>query len=385
MDPLKIANLAYAITIILNCACAAMFFHFNPIKKEKNLAITIKYFLMLYLATAAAYLVFLGEIWANKTLSIFLSNLLFMIGFYSIRYAFLWRTGHNKHLYHNYFVLLHIAIFVFIQVYILHILYDILNYRIIFALCNYIIILASCISIIPKQKEQKSYGEKVAISAIIIAMVLLLIALIIHLFTFNTFIYQTALMIVQGLIALCFLGAFQTLLLSDVSDLHYENSITDPLTGLYNRRYFIQQASSALKTARRHEFPISLIMCDIDYFKKINDQFGHDSGDKALQSFSNLLTKMVRDGDTLSRYGGEEFAILLPQTSLKGALTLAERMRHETEQMLIPTAQETIKFTASFGVTSISAPTDFEMSLKIVDEAMYKAKELGRNRVQQSE
>jgi diguanylate cyclase (GGDEF)-like protein len=385
MDPLKIANLAYAITIILNCTCAAMFFHFNPIKKEKNLAITIKYFLMLYLATAAAYLVFLGEIWSNKTLSIFLSNLLFMIGFYSIRYAFLWRTGYKKHLYQNPLVLIHTVIFVFIQVYILHIVYDILNYRIIFALVNYIIILASCINIIPKQKKQKSYGEKVAISAIIIAISLLLIALIIHVFTFNIFIYQTALMIAQGLIALCFLGAFQTLLLSDVSNLHYENSITDPLTGLYNRRYFMQQASSALKTARRHEFPISLIMCDIDYFKKINDKFGHDSGDKALQSFSNLLTNRVRDGDTLSRYGGEEFAILLPQTSLDGALVLAERMRHETEQMSIKTPTDTIKFTASFGVTSISAPADFEMSLKIVDDAMYKAKKLGRNRVQQSE
>jgi len=384
MDPLKIANLAYAVSIILNCSCAALFFHFNPIKQEKNLAITIKYFSILYLATAAAYLIFLGEIWSNKFISIFSSNLLFMIGFYSVRYAFLWRKGQQKHLYQSKWVLLHISLFVFIQSYILHIVNDIYNYRIIFGLANYLFVLLSCISIIPKQVNTVTYGEKVAISSISMASILLFIALIIHLFSFDAFIYQTSLMIVQGLIALCFLGAFQTLLLSDVSNLHYENSITDPLTGLYNRRYFTEQANKALKTASRHEFPISLIMCDIDFFKKINDNFGHDIGDNALQKFSDLLKSLIREGDTLSRYGGEEFAILLPQTSLDGAIILAERMREETERMALSPQQGELKFTASFGVTAISHPSDFETSLKAVDKAMYKAKELGRNQVQPS-
>jgi len=384
MDPLKIANLAYAITIILNCSCAALFFHFNPIKQEKNLAITIKYFLILFLSTATAYLIFLGEIWSNKFISILSSNFLFMIGFYSVRYAFLWRKGEQQHLYQNKWILCHIALFVFIQSYLLHIVIDILNYRIIFGLINYILILFSCIKVIPKHPNNISYGEKVAISSIVMAIILLTIALIIHLFTLDTFIYQTALMISQGLIAFCFLGAFQTLLLSDVSNLHYENSITDPHTGLYNRRYFMQQASKALKTARRHEFPIALIMCDIDYFKNINDRFGHDVGDDALQKFSDLLNGLIREGDTLSRYGGEEFAILLPQTSLEGALILAERMRDETEKMSLHSAQEKIKLTASFGVTAISSPVDLEYSLKAVDKAMYKAKSLGRNQVQPS-
>ena len=189
-------------------------------------------------------------------------------------------------------------------------------------------------------------------------------------------------MIAQGLIALCFLGAFQTLLLSDISDLHYTNSITDPLTQLYNRRYFIQQANKALITARRHDFPIALIMCDIDHFKKTNDKFGHNMGDKALQNFSHLLKSLIREGDTLSRYGGEEFTILLPQTTLEGALILAERMREKTEQISISSPLGEIKFTASFGVTAITSPINFEDSLKAVDKAMYKAKELGRNQVQ---
>lgn len=382
MDPLKLATLSYAVTIILNCTCAALFFNFNPIKKEKHLSVTIRYFMILFLTTACAYLIFLGKIWSNQLISVIISNILFMVGFYSIRYAFLWRTGTKSHLYQNKWILLHIAVFVFIQTYFFHIVVDELKYRIIFGLSSYVLILLSCLPIIPKKSGVITYGEKVAMLGVSISAALLLAVVVIHMFSFDLFIYQSVLMIVQSLTALFFLGAFQTLLLSDISDLHYENSITDKLTGLYNRRYFMEQSSIALKTAQRHEFPLALIMCDIDLFKNINDKYGHNIGDCALQKFSNLLQNIIRDGDILSRYGGEEFAILLPQTDIKGAIILAERMRQETENMLINTPIDELSFTASFGVSSISSPNSFGDSLKAADNALYKAKKSGRNQVQ---
>ncbi len=381
MDPLQIATLSYAITIILNCTCAALFFYFNPIKKEKELAVTIQYFMVLFATTTVAYIVFLGEIWTSKTLSIIIANLLFTIGFYSIRYAFLWRKGIKKHLYQDKFFYLHVSLFIFIQTYFFHIVEDNLNYRIAFGLFNYIAILLSCLPAIAKNPLSLSYGEKVTMSAIAISALLLTSALFIHLFELHTFVYQTSLMIVQSITALFFLGAFQTLLLSDISDLHYKNSITDQLTGLYNRRFFITQANKILKSAQRHDFPIALIMCDLDHFKKINDRYGHDVGDKVLQSFSKLLTTIIRETDTLSRYGGEEFAILLPQTSEQGATILAERMRNETEKMTILTNQRKIKFTASFGIAAINEKVSFEEGLKASDSALYQAKAFGRNRV----
>ncbi len=381
MDPLQIATLSYAITIILNCTCAALFFYFNPVKKQQNLSVTIQYFMVLFAATAVAYLVFLGEIWSSRVFSIITANLLFITGFYSIRYAFLWRKGFKKHLYQDKFFYAHACIFVFIQTYFFYLVDDNLNYRIIFGLFNYIAILIACLPVIPKNNLTLSYGEKVAISAIIISALLLASALFIHLFELNIFIYQTSLMVVQGITALFFLGAFQTLLLSDINELHYKNSITDQLTGLYNRRFFIEQANKILKSAQRHDFPISLIMCDIDHFKKINDRYGHNVGDKVLQNFSKLLTTIIRETDTLSRYGGEEFAILLPQTPIQGAAILAERMRSETEKMTILTDQKKIKFTASFGIAAINQKEYFDEGLKASDDALYKAKALGRNKV----
>jgi len=381
MDPLQIATLSYAITIILNCTCAALFFYFNPIKKEKNLSVTIQYFMVLFIATAVAYLIFLGEIWSNKFFSIITSNLLFLIGFYSIRYAFLWRKGFKKHLYQDKFFYAHAFLFILIQSYFFYFINDNLNHRIIFGLFNYIVILIASLPTIPKQSSHLTYGEKVAISGIIVSALLLAAALFIHLFELNIFIYQTSLMIVQGITALFFLGAFQTLLLSDISELHYQNSITDQLTGLYNRRFFIEQANKILKSAQRHDFPITLIMCDIDHFKKINDQYGHATGDKVLQKFTQLLTSIVRETDILSRYGGEEFAILLPQTSVKGAKILAERMRKETQKMTIIAEQKKIKFTASFGISAVNEYDNFDESLKASDNALYKAKELGRNQI----
>ncbi len=381
MEPLQIATLSYAITIILNCTCAALFFYFNPIKKEKNLSVTIQYFMMLFTATAIAYLIFLGEIWSNRTFSIISANLLFITGFYSIRYAFLWRKGFQQHLYQDKYFYIHASIFAFIQTYFFHIVEDNLNHRIIFGLINYIAILAYCLPIIAKNSLQYTYGEKVALSGILVSILLLASALFIHLFALDIFIYQTSLMVVQGITVLFFLGAFQTLLLSDISELHYKNSITDQLTGLYNRRFFIEQATKILKSAQRHDFPISLIMCDIDHFKAINDCYGHDMGDKVLQSFSQLLTTIVRETDTLSRYGGEEFAILLPQTSIEGAAILAERMRKKTEQMTILTEQRKIKFTASFGIAAVNENEPFEQGLKASDKALYKAKAQGRNQI----
>jgi diguanylate cyclase (GGDEF)-like protein len=381
MPPLQIAMLSYAITIILNCSFAAVFFYFNPIKKEQNLATTINYFMLVFVTTAFAYLIFLGEIWSNKTLAIVASNTLFTIGFYSIRYAFLWRSNIQQHLYQNKFFYIHTIIFVFIQTYFFHLKTDSVNYRIIFGLFNYTVILISCLPIIKKQPGNATYGEKVSFIAIMLAILLLSSALVIHLFNLDIFVYQTALMVVQAIIVLLFLGAFQTLLLSDISDLHYQNSITDQLTSLYNRRFFIEQANWHLKSAKRYDFPISLIMCDIDYFKRVNDRYGHDVGDKVLQKFSELLKSIMRENDILSRYGGEEFAILLPQTSPQDAAKLAERMRAATEKMTISLAQHKVTFTASFGIVSMHTKINLNDSLKAADNALYKAKQQGRNQV----
>jgi diguanylate cyclase (GGDEF)-like protein len=154
---------------------------------------------------------------------------------------------------------------------------------------------------------------------------------------------------------------------------------SDALTGLANRRFFLEILDKAMSFAARHQQPLSLIMADLDYFKSINDTFGHDGGDRVLKAFARLLTDSVRKEDLPARYGGEEFMLLLPGTDLKEATALAQRIRLTQENLTV--SGITRQITASFGGTQFLAGDTAEAFIKRVDEALYEAKALGRNQV----
>jgi diguanylate cyclase (GGDEF)-like protein len=152
----------------------------------------------------------------------------------------------------------------------------------------------------------------------------------------------------------------------------------DPLTGLYNRRTFSEIYEQNFNGAKRYNHVFSIIMCDIDKFKSINDIYGHDVGDKVLVAFSLIFINDLRTEDTAFRFGGEEFLIILPQTVKSDALLVAEKLRKKFEESEII---EKRPVTASFGVTSWMKEDTKEVILKRVDLALYEAKNNGRNRV----
>ncbi len=157
---------------------------------------------------------------------------------------------------------------------------------------------------------------------------------------------------------------------------------TDSLTGVYNRHQLVSLAEIEFERARRYKHPTSTIMLDIDYFKQINDTYGHATGDKVLLSLAQLLTREVRTSDLVARYGGEEFMLLLPETSLEKAQEMAERIRFTVADTPFMVDGQTIRFTISLGVTSSeSVGQDFESLLKEADRLMYQAKQSGRNRI----
>jgi diguanylate cyclase (GGDEF)-like protein/PAS domain S-box-containing protein len=157
---------------------------------------------------------------------------------------------------------------------------------------------------------------------------------------------------------------------------------TDSLTGVLNRRELVRRAEIELERARRHQHPISIIMMDIDHFKGVNDAYGHTAGDKVLVSLAQLLTSEVRTFDLVGRFGGEEFVLLLPETTTLHAQDIAERIRHTVAATSLIVGGETICFTISLGVTSSeSSGHDFKSLLDEADRLMYQAKRLGRNQV----
>ena len=155
-------------------------------------------------------------------------------------------------------------------------------------------------------------------------------------------------------------------------------SVTDALTGLLNRRYMEQRLMEETKRSNRHGYPMSFMMIDVDDFKGYNDNFGHPAGDEALKMVGNLIRETLRSADVAARFGGEEFAILLPQTTSREALTIADRIRATIEQTKFPHRQVTI----SIGVSSCSAELCRDADLvSAADQALYRAKRGGRNRV----
>jgi diguanylate cyclase (GGDEF)-like protein/PAS domain S-box-containing protein len=158
-------------------------------------------------------------------------------------------------------------------------------------------------------------------------------------------------------------------------------SVTDPLTNLINRRKFFEELEKEANRCRRYKHPLSLIMLDIDHFKKVNDTFGHQFGDKVLCHIAEILRTNTRRTDTVARYGGEEFIILLPETPLVGGGEVAERIRQATAKSVICDNLNNIAVTVSLGVTNFSLEDNIDSFVKRADQALYKAKDAGRNAV----
>jgi diguanylate cyclase (GGDEF)-like protein/PAS domain S-box-containing protein len=175
-------------------------------------------------------------------------------------------------------------------------------------------------------------------------------------------------------------------ILIDISKLkNFQNkletlAITDPLTGCYNHRMFIELAHKEFNRSQRSRRVSCLLMLDLDFFKRINDNWGHQAGDDGLVHFVNLCRKNLREGDILGRMGGEEFAILMPDTDVEQAETVAERIRNMLEGHPLPFGGTRIPLTVSIGVSEVTSE-GIEVALSNADEALYEAKHQGRNQV----
>ena len=160
-------------------------------------------------------------------------------------------------------------------------------------------------------------------------------------------------------------------------------AITDPLTGCFNRGYFMEQAEQIYHLAERYHHPLSAVMIDLDHFKQVNDRYGHAMGDRVLQRVTELCHKAIRRSDLFARYGGEEFVLLIPETGQVEAAEAAERIRAAIATVPIIAELPDLKITASIGVAGLENVdgVSFEKLIDFADQAMYQAKAEGRNRV----
>ncbi len=160
-----------------------------------------------------------------------------------------------------------------------------------------------------------------------------------------------------------------------------EMVVTDGLTNLYNHKYIYERLEKEIKGAKRYSKPLSIMMFDIDFFKKINDQYGHQLGDNVLKFVSEFLKKELRDTDIIGRYGGEEFVVILPETPLRSAYNTAERLRLGLQNSVI---EEGVQITISGGVVEVTTENNALELIGKADMLLYMAKHKGRNRIEQA-
>jgi two-component system, cell cycle response regulator len=164
-----------------------------------------------------------------------------------------------------------------------------------------------------------------------------------------------------------------------------EGALHEPLTGLYNRRHFQERLTAELAACQRHQRALSILMIDIDHFKKVNDAYGHLAGDEALKMIAHVMQGALRKEDVLARYGGEEFVVLARETPIGGGKSLGERIRKAVERSRLSWQGQDLALTVSIGVTVSVGITHFEAGrtdrelLEAADRALYQAKQAGRN------
>ncbi len=164
----------------------------------------------------------------------------------------------------------------------------------------------------------------------------------------------------------------------------FEAALRDGLTGALNRRHLEERLDAEISFAIRHKTELSVVMLDVDYFKRVNDSLGHPAGDAVLRHTAQLLQRTIRNEDTLARYGGEEFTVIVRGIDLNWTAAMAERLRVMVEQTPVPWQQQMIQITASFGVSSLvccGTQRDRNTLIAIADRRLYLAKQGGRNRV----
>jgi diguanylate cyclase (GGDEF)-like protein len=171
-----------------------------------------------------------------------------------------------------------------------------------------------------------------------------------------------------------------------ISKLEQEN-IQDPLMGIFNRRYLERRLNEEFSKSKRYHHSLSLFLLDVDFFKKVNDTYGHQAGDIVLKKLAQIIVESMRDTDLVARYGGEELVIVLPNTPVSGATIMAERCRNQVCEKLIVSSEESCGqsidgITVSIGVScEIDEIDDVNKLIECADKALYQAKEEGRNRV----
>lgn len=381
MTEIMLPVVAYLITVILLNSAAAAFFYALKRNAHPGYSEFPSQFYWYFLIVAASYVAAALLPVVSQPLSTLVGNSLVIMAYYVLLAGLALRLGRTRQL-------SRISICALSNI-ILYLSFEILTRWVVtwntgglfsrtFTLLNLMVLVVVSYRYVIRNPDNPLIGERVMRVSLIIHLMLASMTIALALLYVDIFIYMTFIMGILLLNTLLMSGSLLMMQLSDQIEINYSLSIEDPLTGLHNRRYFYQRLSEEVDRHRRHKRPMSLIIADLDFFKSINDTYGHQKGDEILCHFAQLLTDEKRSSDIVARFGGEEFIIFLPETAEGDACDWAERILSRTRQI---TVNEGNRLTVSLGVATASGviPDAVESLMKRADDALFQAKQLGRD------
>lgn len=374
-------------SVVLIAMGSALFFKFIPVTMERTQKYTVFYFMLFFFCIFSSFVLASLVAFIPYALVSILTGMVYVVGYYALLQGLIIRqTNQVKHFHTKLCFYFHLLMFVGVSLYLFYSKYFGLSgelSRIAFLTTNLLGICLFAITKICKNPDKPTRGEYVARFAFVAGVVLMLVTMAALVFTKDLESYLVIAVPIQIFNLHIVVLSLCSLLLSDSINKHYENSMKDPLTGVANRRYFIQEVGQMIDGTTSPEKLGSMIVADIDYFKKINDRYGHDVGDKAIIAFANMLQGSTRSDAHMARLGGEEFVIFLPDINQVNAEAIAERLRVQTHHISVGNHNRaSLKITASFGIATFPmAETSIEEYLQAADRAMYDAKDRGRDTI----
>lgn len=371
-------------SMLLFYALLAFILLFAPTPELSTDRLALRYFIAFFAVSAVAFVVyglrFLEPEWI--AVSVILTRLIVLLAYYCLHVGFCHRSQTRSVLMRPVVAL---PAFLLFLVWLTYSYFSGVEHYRYLTLLYMIVLLLFSLRVLQGKQTELHLGDRLTRWSLYTALALLLaLGVARGMLEVLDIRYMFVMFIVMMAIGILLLGGMYGSFLNDAVARHYHNSVTDSLTGLYNRRYLIDESRRLLSAAERHHFPLSVVMCDIDKFKNINDTCGHDIGDDVIKVIARVLQRCTRTEDILARWGGEEFVVLLSRTEVEQSKMLAERMREEIGRISLDTESGSLAFTASFGVAVVDVGSGVEAGIKHADDALYRAKASGRNCVEVS-
>ena len=375
-------SLSYFLALAIVCSVLFAFTYYLPKPENSNKAQSTFYFRLLLLFTIAAFAALLLQYAYFPLLAVMISNFFALMITYTLMFAIY--TRYDCEISHR-----HILVSLIHSCILLSLIYWYQKIDGSNATRAILVFINACIPFIltirkcHQQFKKHRLGDRVLYSSLLAIFTIFIGYITCYILFFSAekkmplgFYF----IVLLSFICILFFGFALSIIYSLVGKLRKE-LITDRLTGAKNRNYLNDISQKLFSLAKRRNSPLSLILCDIDRFKNINDSYGHLAGDKVLISFSDAVEKILRAEDVFIRIGGEEFVILLPYNDLTQALATAERLRIAINALPISVDIDSINISASFGVTQVNTNLGIDNNINNADTALYEAKRGGRNKV----